>query len=162
MDALNSFSLNDIGSAIQFAIAPIFLLVAAGAILNVVTARLGRIVDRARTLEKFIEDGEAETLEHRHLGELRTLDDRMKYGNRAVFFCTLSAVLICFLVAVLFLLAFFSQPAGLVIATLFIFVVTALSIGLIFFLMEVTLATRVLRVRTEILARKGAPAKART
>ncbi len=149
-----NLSVQDIGSSIQFAIAPIFLLVGTGSFLNVVTMRLGRVVDRARALEKMVEEGEEEMLETRHLAELRLLDNRMRYGNRAVFFCCLAAVLICFLVAVLFILDLASVPAGLVIALLFIGVVSCLSVGLLSFLQEVSLATKALRVRTEFIKRK--------
>ena len=65
-----NLSVQDMGMSIQFAIAPIFLLVGTGSLLNVVTAPLGRVVDRARTLEKLVEEGEEETLETRHLAEL--------------------------------------------------------------------------------------------
>ncbi len=154
MDLWPLLSVSDIGTSIQFAIGPIFLLVGTGSLLNVVTVRLGRVIDRARILENLIEQGEAAVLEERHLGELKVLDKRMRFGNRAVFFCALSAVLICLLVALLFLLDLASIPAGFVIAVLFVGVVCSLSIGLISFLREVSLATRALRVRTEILTRK--------
>lgn len=153
MQSILSLSVAGMGSAIQFAIAPIFLLVGTGSLLNVVTARLGRVVDRARALEKMVEDGEEETLEKRHLLELKILDKRLKYGNRAVLFSSLSAVLICVLVAVLFLFSLFQIPAGAIVALLFIAVVTSLSAGLVSFLQEVSLAMKALRVRTEILRR---------
>ena len=60
-----SFSVDDMATSIQFAIAPIFLLVGTGSFLNVVTTRLGRVVDRARALEKLVEDGEEAVLEAR-------------------------------------------------------------------------------------------------
>ena len=150
-----SFSVDDMATSIQFAIAPIFLLVGTGSFLNLVTTRLGRVVDRARALEKLVEDGEEAVLEARHLAELKLLDQRMRHGNRAVFFCAWSAVLICFLVAVLFLLDLASLPAGLIIALVFIGVMACLSVGLISFLQEVALATKALRVRTEVLSRKS-------
>ena len=64
-------------------------------------------------------------------------------------------MLICFLVAVLFLLDLASLPAGLIIALVFIGVMACLSVGLISFLQEVALATKALRVRTEVLSRKS-------
>ena len=100
-------------------------------------------------------NGEEAVLEARHLAELKLLDQRMRHGNRAVFFCAWSAVLICFLVAVLFLLDLASLPAGLIIALVFIGVMACLSVGLISFLQEVALATKALRVRTEVLSRKS-------
>ena len=45
------FSAADIGSAIQSALAPVFLLTAIAGLLNVLVHRLSRVVDRARHLE---------------------------------------------------------------------------------------------------------------
>ena len=151
---LPNIPVSDISAAIQVAIGPIFLLVGTGSLLNVVTGRLGRVVDRARVLERLIEEGEEEVLERRHLMELKALDRRMKFGNRAVLFCSLSAVLICILVALVFVLDFIGNSAGLIIAILFMMVMAALATGLISFLLEVHIATRFLRVRNEVLARQ--------
>lgn len=153
MHSIFQLSVADIGQSIQFAIAPIFLLVGTGSILNVVTSRLGRVVDRARKLETMVEDGEEESLEKRHLQELIYLDKRMALGNRAVLFCSMSAVLICATVATLFILDLAGIPAGVPIAILFIGVVTSLSFGLVCFLREVSMATKGLRVRNELLKR---------
>lgn len=46
------FALNDIAHTIQLAMAPCFLLTAIGAILNMLTGRLGRVVDRSRWIEQ--------------------------------------------------------------------------------------------------------------
>ncbi len=146
-------SVSDMAAAIQVAIAPIFLLVGTGAILNVVTARLGRIVDRARALENMIDAGEDARLENRHRDELLVLDKRLKYGNRAVFFCCLAAVFICMLVALVFLLGLFGGAAGGLVALMFILVLGSLITGLFNFLREVTVATRLLRVRQEFRSR---------
>lgn len=151
---LPNIPVSDISAAIQVAIGPIFLLVGTGSLLNVVTGRLGRVVDRARVLERLIEEGEEEVLERRHLMELKALDRRMKYGNRAVLLCSLSAVLICILVALVFVLDFIGAAAGIIIAVLFMMVMAALAAGLISFLLEVHTATRFLRVRHEVLARQ--------
>ncbi|MAP94512.1 MAG: hypothetical protein CMK07_06125 [Ponticaulis sp.] len=152
-------SVSDIAAAIQVAIAPIFLLVGTGSLLNVVTARLGRVVDRVRALEGLIEKGEDEVLERRHIGELLVLDKRLKYGNRAVYFCSASAVLICILVALVFVAGFFGPAAGIFVAILFFIVVLSLIIGLVSFLMEVRIATNHLRVRHEFLADRSGAAK---
>ncbi|MFN3288234.1 MAG: DUF2721 domain-containing protein, partial [Sphingomonadaceae bacterium] len=46
-----SLDAEQLARTIQLAIAPVFLLTAIGAILGVVTTRLGRAIDRARALE---------------------------------------------------------------------------------------------------------------
>ena len=43
--------LTDIADAIRLAVTPIFLLAGVGITVNILIARLGRIVDRARVLE---------------------------------------------------------------------------------------------------------------
>jgi len=42
----------DVAHAIQLAVAPVFLLSGVGVVLSVLTARLARIVDRARNAEE--------------------------------------------------------------------------------------------------------------
>ena len=49
-----------IAHAIQLAVAPVFLLTGIGAILAVMTNRLGRIIDRARVLEANLESAFAQ------------------------------------------------------------------------------------------------------
>ena len=44
-------------NAIQLAVAPVFLLTAIATLIGVLATRLGRIIDRARTLEERLEDG---------------------------------------------------------------------------------------------------------
>ncbi|MFK4985603.1 DUF2721 domain-containing protein, partial [Klebsiella pneumoniae] len=42
-----------IAQTIQLSLAPVFVLVAIGNIMNILTTRLGRIVDRSRVLQKL-------------------------------------------------------------------------------------------------------------
>ena len=51
---MNGSGVATIAEIIQLAITPIFLLVAIGSLLNVMTGRLARIVDRMRKLEKDV------------------------------------------------------------------------------------------------------------
>jgi hypothetical protein len=44
----------EIADAIRLAVAPVFLLTSIGAVLSVLTARISRIVDRARELEDYL------------------------------------------------------------------------------------------------------------
>ena len=48
--------LNIISEAIKLATAPVFLLTGVGGILNVLGNRLGRVIDRARMVQNFIEE----------------------------------------------------------------------------------------------------------
>jgi hypothetical protein len=46
-----------VAHAIELAVAPVFLLTGIGAILAVMTNRLGRVIDRARVLEERLQGG---------------------------------------------------------------------------------------------------------
>ena len=46
----------DITRAIQLAVAPVFLLTAIGTLINALTGRLGRAVDRRRKLEELLSE----------------------------------------------------------------------------------------------------------
>ena len=58
------FSDVTVAHAIQLAVAPVFLLSGIGAILVVMTNRLGRIIDRARVLEDRLENASRNSTPH--------------------------------------------------------------------------------------------------
>ena len=141
-------AVNEIAHLISLAIAPVFLLAGIGSILNVLAARLARVVDRARRLEI-----EFETIELVKQGparaEVRLLDRRMTVVNLAISCCTASALLVCMVVAILFVADLASFQFGRVIAYLFILTMVMLIAGLLLFLYEVRLAMRSLRIRRD-------------
>ena len=94
-----------VAHAIQLAVAPVFLLTGIGAILAVMTNRLGRIIDRARVLEERLDNASAELHPALHT-DLTTLSRRAKLISRAITLCTATALLVCTVIAVLFLSAF--------------------------------------------------------
>src|SRR4051812_47608952 len=117
---------------IQLALAPVFLFSGVAALLNVLTTRLGRIIDRARQLETFLPNL---TGEHRtNLGDdIASLSRRARYVNRALSLSTTSALLVCTVVAVLFTSTFFERDASAVIAVLFIAAMLCLIAALVSF-----------------------------
>ena len=65
-----------IAQTIQLALAPVFVLVAIGNIMNILSTRLGRIVDRSRALQ--VRYGMTEGLEHDMVvAEIRAIDLRI-------------------------------------------------------------------------------------
>jgi hypothetical protein len=50
--------IDEIGHVIQLSIAPVFLLTGLGTLLNVLSGRLARIIDRARVLEQRLDTPE--------------------------------------------------------------------------------------------------------
>ena len=99
------FSAVAVAHAIQLAVAPVFLLTGIGAILAAMTNRLGRIIDRARVLEERLDNASTE-LHHALRTDLTTLSRRAKLISRAITLCTATALLVCTVIAVLFLSAF--------------------------------------------------------
>ena len=134
-----------VGHAIQLSVGPVFLLSGIAGMLAVMTSRLARVVDRARAVEAKLERGDAGDFDHFH-AQLATYSRRAKLINRAITLCTVTALLICSVVATMFVGAFLEFDASLTVAILFVSAMTSLFTGLLFFLREIFLATRALRI----------------
>lgn len=150
---MTATNVSTIANIIQLAVAPVFLLAGIGGILNVVAARLARVVDRVRKLETDIPTADPE-LQAAELTELAILDRRMSFCHWSVGLCTTAALLICIVVMVLFVADMapinFAAPVSL----LFIAAMASLTLGLLLFLAEVTIATRSVRVNEKFVGRK--------
>lgn len=144
-----------IAQTIQLSVSPVFLLAGLGAMLNVIAGRLGRVVDRARALEAL--HPRSTGPEHdRHVWELRLLDRRMAVINAALFLCVASAILICCVVALLFVAELINLHIGSVLAVMFIVAMLLLIAGLVMFMIEVRMSLRATHVRVELLEREHA------
>ena len=136
-----------IAHVIQLSIAPVFLLTAVGAMLGVLSNRLSRAVDRARTLEARAKTAAGE--EKSELRQLLTvLRRRIRMIYQAMVLCAICALLICSVIVV----AFASTLAGAVlavpIAVLFVAAMLAFIGALLLFLREVHLAITTLQIGT--------------
>ena len=136
---------------IQQAVAPVFLLTGIAALLGVLTNRLARIVDRLRALlaqsSMTPENAAADAGAQRDTRQLVHEESAVLVRRRAsihwaIILCTLSALLVCVVIATLFLGAEFgantSRPVGL----LFVTAMASLIAGLLCFLHEIALATK--------------------
>ncbi|AMW04446.1 DUF2721 domain-containing protein [Gemmatimonas phototrophica] len=134
-----------IAHVIQLAIAPVFLLTGIASLLGVLTNRLARVIDRARLLEGHLPDltGEFKLVAG---GDLTMLSRRARLINRAISLCTTAALLVCVVIAVLFVSAFLSQDLSRLIAGLFVIAMGCVIAGLVSFLREVYFATQSLRI----------------
>lgn len=138
------FQASDISSVIQLAVAPVFLLASISGALNVLSLRMGRIIDRGRVLnDRRCETESPEALEVDT--ELRLLARRAGLINRAIALCTLSGLFVCLVIAVLFLDALFTLEQESLIATLFVIALLSLISALIMFLKEIQLSLRAFR-----------------
>lgn len=147
---LNSLAnLGDVAHAIQLALAPVFLLTGIGAILNVMAGRLARIIDRGRQLT---EQPIPQYLQHSETlqVELQSLERRRHLTSIAITASTLSALLVCLVIAALFLEVLLQLDLKWFVGTLFIGSAAALVIGLTYFLREVHLATQTVRIPASV------------
>jgi hypothetical protein len=134
----------DIAHLIQSSVAPVFLLTGVAATLGVLTNRLARIVDRARTLELRLENLPGKSAELH--ADLQVLARRARYVNVAISLCAIAAVLVSAVVVALFANAFFGLGIAGVIASLFVGSLLFLSGAFIAFFIEVRHATAALRI----------------
>jgi hypothetical protein len=138
-----------IARTIQLAIAPVFLIAGVGAMLNVLTNRLARVVDRGRRLEQELEDHPIGPEREFRLKELVVLDKRMVRINRAIMLAVLAVLLVCVVIVAIFTGELVRLDLSTLIAVLFIAAMLALILALVSFMGEIAIATRSLRVSME-------------
>ena len=131
--------LTDISHVIQLAIAPVFLLTAVGTILNVLTGRLARAVDRRRVLVTELPklDPELAALAQQ---ELTFEHRRIRLVYVAIGLAVLCALLVCLLISIAFIDAFVAWDLAKLITALFVLALLALTGSLAVFMREIFLA----------------------
>ena len=133
----------DLAHAIQLALAPVFLLTGIAGILNVMTGRLSRIIDRGRSLvEQPIRPSSSLDEVNR---ELATLETRRHLASAAITASTFAALMVCTVIPVLFLEMLLGFELKFLISLLFVVSTMSLVVGLAYFLREVHLATKTVR-----------------
>ncbi|MEQ1541479.1 MAG: DUF2721 domain-containing protein [Novosphingobium sp.] len=134
-----------IAQTIQLALAPVFVLVAMGNILNLLSSRLGRVVDRARALQ----DRHMATEGRDHdevVQEIRMIDRRISLITRAIRLMVISGLLVGGTVAVLFLEELIDWKLQRVAAATFLAAIGLLMWALVLFLRETQIAAQQLRI----------------
>lgn len=140
--------MTDLYQIIELSIAPVFLLTGIGGLLNVMSGRLARVVDRARLVE--IARCELEAAQQKIADkELAVLWRRIGLSNWSIGLCTFSGLLVCVLVVCLFSANLAPEPFDLVVEALFITSLLFLIASLTTFMLEIRLATKNLRAGKE-------------
>lgn len=139
-----------IAETIQLSVTPVFLLVATGSLLNVLTGRLARVVDRSRALMDRWADTEG-TEHERLVAELRAVDRRMDVINNSIWTAVACGIVVCLLVALLFAQTFAGFNLGVAAAWVFALAMLLLLASLLLFLIEVRMAIRTIHVPMELL-----------
>ena len=126
--------------AIQLSVSPVFLLAGIGAMMNVLSGRLSRSVDRARDLKR-----RSQELDDDEQAEFRLIRQRIRLVVRAIGLLTLSILLISTVVAVIFLTVALQINLSMVVAPLFVAAMLMLTWAALCFLREITLASKQLQ-----------------
>jgi hypothetical protein len=134
-----------IAQTIQLALAPVFVLVAIGNIMNILSGRLARVVDRSRVLQAM--HAGTEGPEHDLLvREIRVIDRRIHLIGRAILLLVVSGLTIGLTVGLLFVEEILKTDLQQVAAAAFLIAVGLLMSALVLFLREIRLATSTLRI----------------
>jgi hypothetical protein len=144
-------SINDLAHIIQIVVAPVFMLTGIAGFLNVMSGRLGRIVDRARIMERKVSTIKNPEFLALSEAELKNLWRRITLINRSIGMCTASALFVCSVVISLFLGDFWNFDLSQVIVGMFIIALLLLIFALLLFLKEVQLAARTLQMGKEFV-----------
>jgi hypothetical protein len=131
--------IDEMAHVIQLSIAPVFLLTGVGTLLNVLSGRLARIIDRARVLEQRLETPESPR-SAATLHELHALVRRGKLINQSIKISTISALLASFLIAALFASSMLHYSTHLIVSGFFVAVMLTCIVSLSLFLREVYFA----------------------
>ena len=137
--------ISDLAKAIQLALAPVFLLTGIAALLGVMTGRLARIIDRGRTFA----EGRVTLVFPGCMSvaiEAQALEQRRHLTSVAITATTIAALLVCVVIAGLFVEVILETPLKWLVSALFAAAMFTLVVGLTFFLREVHLAMRTVRV----------------
>lgn len=139
-------ALNNIANAIQLALAPVFLLTGIAGMLNVMSGRLSRIIDRGRALT---EKPQVIATYHQDelYSELKMLERRRHVTSIGITMSTVAALLVCLVIVALFIEVMIGIPLTGFIGILFVLSTIALVIGLGYFLREVHLSANTVRIR---------------
>lgn len=145
--------LGNIGSTIQLAIAPVFLLTGVGTNLAVLTNRLARIIDRSRVLEDRVRGNAAVDPAEAH-DELAALYQRATLINRAITLSTACGLLVCVVIAALFIGAAANVDLATFIAVCFVVGMFSLIGSFVYLLREIFVATRILSMHRLIVPQR--------
>ena len=119
----------DVVQALQLAVSPVILISAYGLLLLSMTNRLGRAIDRARSLAR---EGS-----HARQEQIAIIERRARWIRAAIVFTSLALLAAALLVLVLFASIYIPFNISPVVAVLFIGSVLSLVIGLTYFIIDI-------------------------
>lgn len=133
---------------IELAITPVILLSGVGALMLTLTNRMGRVVDRTRSLARDLREASPDERAHVE-GQIAILWRRAKLVRVAVTFAGMSMLLSCLLVAAIFIDASIGRNFGLELVVIFLASVMCLIAALVAFLRDIFMSLWALRLEVE-------------
>ncbi len=131
-----------VAHAVQQSVAPVFLITGVGSILSVLSTRLARVIDRFRTLDESEEELDSDLK-----SEMKILIQRSRWIHWAITLCTTSALLICIVIAALFIGSELNKDPSGTISIFFSTAMLTLTCGLVCFLREISLSMGIIKIR---------------
>ena len=128
----------DISHVIQLSVAPVFLLTAIATMINAMSGRLGRIIDRRRLIQDRFQKADELHADQIRL-ELEMLIRRSRLIYLGILFSVLAALFICLVVAGALVGALVEVELSKLVAVVFILAMSSMIVSLGLFLREVYL-----------------------
>ena len=143
------WNIDTIAHVIDISVAPVFLLAGISGLLMVLTNRLGRSIDRSRSLQATIEMELSPEVKAAIDKEMAGLLKRSRFINWSISLATASALLVCLVIIMLFMGSLANINFSQIVASLFIVCMVVLSAAFSCFLAEVFIAAGALRASLE-------------
>ena len=139
-----NLQLDNLGIIVQNAIAPALVIAAVAMHLRLLNNRLSRIVDRQRKLQHLPVADRPHAIARRH--EMIVLRRRQRRIHRSIFLAAGCALLVCFVIVALFVDDVFRAQIDAISAVLFVTAMVCLVLSYLYFLGEVLLSIRKLKL----------------
>ena len=145
---MEAITVADLIPVLQVAVGPVNLVSGVGLLLQTMTNRLARVIDRSRLLYRELRDSPGVD-RLTALAQLRTLDERARLLQRAITLASVSVLLAAVLVIVLFLTAIFRWEDPWLIGLLFIGCMLSLIGSLLAFIRDLNRSLEALRLEVD-------------
>lgn len=142
---MSATPLHEIIPVLQVAIGPVILISGVGLLLLTMTNRLGRAIDRSRSLVRELREGR-EHGRQATLAQVAIIYRRARLIRLIIALASLSVLLAAMLIIVLFLTALMKWDYGYIISIIFIACLASLIVSLVVFIYDIHLSLVALKL----------------
>ena len=143
----------EIVNLIQLSVAPVFLIAGVAGLLNVFLGRLTRIIDKLERMDSALiakkKKDESYTEDKRAVKRREFLIMRMENTNFAIFFATVTGLMVALVILSVFATTLFSYHIEIIISIFFMLAMFFLIIALILFLREIYFTTYFIKLKKD-------------